>query len=287
MAVKWIASFLSGRQQCVRVGSDFSQWSPVSSGVPQGSVVGPILFCLVVDNIRTVCPNSVCIKYADDVTILHFVRSSDDDYAQIEFNNVAEWASTHHLPINLNKCSVMDIVTKKGISLRPIFISDGLTLKNVKCATILGVTFADNMKWDMHVNNIVSKASRRLFILYNLVKSHSPIDILVRVYNACIRSVILYAYPVFCNCPNYLHNKLLAIEKRAFRIMRSKPDIDLLQEAESWCSRLFAAIESNPSHPLRDMFSSRAPTPRNPLSLQVPFGRTKRYTSSFVKFARR
>ena len=284
-AVKWIASFLSGRQQCVRVGTDFSQWSPVSSGVPQGSVLGPILFCLVVDSIRTAHSNSMCIKYADDITILHFVRSNNDDHAQIEWNNIAEWASFHHLPINLNKCFVMDIVTKKCITLRPIFISDGFMLRNVKCVKLLGVTFADNMKWDVHVNNIVSKASRRLFILCNLVRSNSPIDVLVRVYNACIRSLVLYAYPVFCNCPKRLQNRLLAIERRAFRIIRSKPECDLLQEADSLCSRLFAAIESNPSHPLRDMFSSRAPTPRNQSSLKVPFGRTKRFTQSFIKFA--
>ena len=204
LVINWITSFLSQRRQCVRIGEKFSTLSPISSGVPQGSVLGPLLFCLVVDDIRTVCSNSLCIKYADDITILNFIRSSTEDQMQIEWNNVASWARKHDLPINLKKSCVMDIITKKDISLHPIAVSDDHVLDNVSFVKILGVTFTDNMKWNMHVDNIVSKASRKLYILYNLVRSKCPADVLLQVYNECIRSTILYAYPVFCNCSGRL-----------------------------------------------------------------------------------
>ena len=285
LAVKWISSFLFDRRQCVRVNECLSRWSSISSGVPQGSVLGPLLFCLVVDDFSTIFPNSLCIKYADDFTILHFVRNSADDLCQLEWNNVVDWADRRGLPINLSKCNVMDIVTKKDLILHPIVSSD-LSIKSVSCVTLLGVSFTSDMKWNTHVNNIVSKASRKLYILCNLVKANCPSATLLQVYNACIRSVLLYAFPVFCNCSLYLQNRLLSIERRASRIMSIQPNPPLLQVTESVCTRLFNSIESFPGHPLRSMFVERDPTPRNSATLKVPQGRTKRFTSSFIRFSR-
>ena len=91
------------------------------------------------------------------------MRSTEDDFSQSEWHNLAEWANSHNLPINFSKCSVMDIVTKQSISLRPIFMSDDVLSKSVSSVTILGVTFAADMKWNQHVCKVVSKASRRLY----------------------------------------------------------------------------------------------------------------------------
>jgi ribonuclease P/MRP protein subunit RPP40 len=286
LAIKWITSFLSDRQQCVGINNRFSQWCSVSSGVPQGSVLGPLLFCMVVDDFSTLFPNSMCIKYADDFSILHFVRSAVEDRSQLEWDNVVDWANTRGLPINFNKCAVMNIVTKKNLTLSPIVSCPGNTLESVTRVLLLGVVFSADMKWSDHVNKVVSKASRRLYILCNLAKSRCPPSTILQVYNACIRSILLYAYPVFCNCPVFLQKKLLAIENRAFRIMRQQPDLDILQVADSLCSRLFRSIESVPDHPLRSMFDERAPTPRNSSTLKMPRGHTKRYTSSFIRFSR-
>ena len=80
--VGWVSSFLSNRKQRVFINSKVSEWVSIPSGVPQGSVLGPILFCLAVDNLKAVCDNSVIVKYADDVLLLHFVRHASDDQLQ-------------------------------------------------------------------------------------------------------------------------------------------------------------------------------------------------------------
>ncbi|MEL7308580.1 MAG: reverse transcriptase family protein, partial [Pseudomonadota bacterium] len=101
--INWIKSFLSNRFQCVRVKGVFSSWSLIRSGVPQGSVLGPILFCMVVDSLSSVSPNSLCVKYADDITILHFVRCVSDDHLQSELDNVCDWSRVNKLCLNESK----------------------------------------------------------------------------------------------------------------------------------------------------------------------------------------
>ena len=119
-AIAWIVNFLSNRFQRVGCRNVYYSWSSVTSGVPQGSLIGPLLFCMFVDDINTVCTNSSIFKYADDVSILHFVRRSSDDQLQHELNNVIAWTENQNLPINFSKCNVRDIVTKKSITLTPV-----------------------------------------------------------------------------------------------------------------------------------------------------------------------
>ena len=281
-----ISSFLCDRFLCVRVGDELSSWSKVSSGVPQGSVLGPILFCMVIDDFACVCSNSFCVKYADDVSILHFVRKSCDDNLQAEWNNVIDWSSTNCLPINMSKSCVMDIVTKKEISLTCVTDSDGNALKNVSDVTILGVRFSSDLKWNLHFDCVLKKVSKRWYIIYNLVRSGSPPNLLVRAYFAFIRSILLYSFPTLCNASGYLLEKFKRVERRFVRIANVAPQKSVLTAAESTCIRLFQTIDANPSHPLRMMFCEREKTPRNLLTLKPPFARTKRYSTSFVKFAR-
>ena len=83
-----------------------------------------------------------------------------------------------------------------------------------------------------------------------------------------------------------LMQNLLRVEPSICRIIDATPPRGLSAAAEAMCSRIFSRIEGNPSHPLRRLFSERRRTARNQLSLRPPFARTKRYSESFIKFAR-
>jgi len=287
-AILWIESFLTNRKQRVRLGDGLSDWSFVTSGVPQGSVLGPILFCLVTDSLKPVCSNTKIIKYADDITFLHFLRHSGDDKLQSEWNNCIDWSARVKLPVNVDKCCVMDFQTKRSISLAPISINNDF-LPSVKSLKLLGVTLTSDMKWNQHIDNILTKASKRVFILRNLRRAGCPSNLTTRAYCAFIRSIILYAFPCFCNASSYLLLKLERLEKRCFRIISSDFQMRPLRDiSNSICAKLFQEVLSCDAHPLRELFTPNEDSRilRHSKTLKAPFAKTKRFGSSFVKFAR-
>lgn len=287
-AIDWIKSFLSGRRQCVRVGLQLSDWSNVPSGVPQGSIVGPLLFCMVFNSYSSICTNSRVIKYADDMTLLHFVRCDEEDFLQTEWDNITMWSRKAGLSLNISKCAVMDIVKKKDINLRPVCDESNVCVPSKTVITLLGVKFSSDLKWNSHFDHIVSKTSMRLFLLRNLKKFNCSSEIIFKAYAGFIRSLLLYCCPVFSNAPGYLWKKLESVERRAIKIAGSKSYPDLHSVITRISKRLFSQIRQEPSHPLRELFRERNLTStRNSCPLRPPFASTERFRKSFIFYCDR
>ena len=278
-AVIWIHSFLTNRTQSVRVAHEISESICVPSGVPQGSVLGPLLFCAVIDKLSAIFPNTDTIKYADDITLLHYVRTPNDDHLNEEWSNITTWSACVGLPINMAKCSILDIATKKDLLLRPVA---GVPKKD--SVRILGIVFSSNLSWREHIDSAVTKASKRMFVLRNLRRSGCPVQIMHLVYSCLVRSVLLYAFPAFCNIPEYLYDKIRRVERRAARIVGQPFNVDLVQSADALCNRLFDKVIRSADHSLRELFLCRQPTIRNPCVLRPPLTRTKRLKNSFIKY---
>ena len=285
-AVSWISSFLFARQQRVVLNDKFSDWTPITSGVPQGSVLGPVLFCMAIDDLVSQCRNTSVIKYADDVTFLHFVRNPADDNLQCEWDNLVEWSRQSGLPVNEEKCKIFDVVTRKDIVPHPVMMSNGVQVKQVSSMSFLGVVFSCNLKWNLHFDSVYKKAMRRVFVIRNLRKCDCPQALMTTAYNAFIRSVLLYAFPCVCNAPSYLLHKLLRVEKRVSRIIGVNISPTLLEVADVTCKKLLSAISKHPQHPLRELFQLKETTrTRSSLLLRRPFTKTERFSSSFIKYA--
>ena len=92
----------------------------------------------------------------DDINIVHFIRKTEEDKLQIEYNNVLEWSSRHRLPINEAKCCVLDIITKKSIVTSAVTGPSGSQVSSIR---ILGITLSADLKWNSHVENIIQKAN--------------------------------------------------------------------------------------------------------------------------------
>ena len=216
-AIVFIDNFLSGRKQRVYIDDRFSDNVSIPSGVPQGSVLGPILFALVVDSLSPVCENSCMVKYADEVTILHCIRVASQDSLQQEWDNLEEWSDSVGLCLNFEKSCVMNCVTKRSLLMSPIFSSDGSTINAVSSLRLLGVTFSSDLSWNEHFSLIASKCFKRFYILRNLKRAKASNQLLYKCYVAFIQSLMLHGLPSFCNSPQYLINKFLSVGRRAHK----------------------------------------------------------------------
>lgn len=284
----WIRDFLHERRQRISLDGVFSPWASIISGVPQGSVLGPLLFSMAINEFSTMHVNSSLILYADDILIFHSLRSTDQDRLQDEWNHLVSWFGSLFLPLNVNKCCVMDIITKSNFSTKPVRVDDDTLLQQVSDFSFLGVQLSKNLKWNIHINNVIKKASKRLFVLRNLRRASCPPDLMIRCYEAFVRSLLLYSFPSFCNLPECLIKKLVSVERRAYRIMGIPiPSNSLMVAASKMCNKLFVKLSKCSTHPLRVMFSTPINRNRRCLrSLNPPFARTRRFSKSFIRFCR-
>ena len=286
-AINWLSSYLCDRRQCVSLHDSRSSWYSLPSGVPQGSIIGPLLFSITLASLHPIRSNSKMIKYADDISLVHFVRNASDDSLQDEFDNIKSWSDLAGLQLNFSKCSITNFITSKSLVCPPVFSSDVNVLPTVNEVKILGVTFSSNLLWNSHICNQVKKASKRIFIIRNLKRAGCDKKVLFNVYKALLRSVLLYCYPCFCNAPQYLHNLLLKVERRVLRIVSQDDDSQhpsVICEADKFCKLLFSKVEVMYDHPLRALFNTRNPTPRNNCTLRRPRTKTKRFSDSFIKY---
>ena len=158
--VKWIISFLSDRTQTVTINEARSKLYSVTSGVPQGSVLGPLLFILYTDDIDQVIDKNVTIrKYADDIKLYCMYEASEATagYAALQrsLDNVAQWSLKNYLPLNIRKCCSMHFGSKSpamSFSIGPV----NLSISN--CERDLGVQIDNKLSFKQHIRNVTSKA---------------------------------------------------------------------------------------------------------------------------------
>ena len=202
--IPWICSFLTDRWQCVKLGQTASNWLPVRAGVPQWTKLGPILFVIMINDLKLASPRCSYWKYVDDITISEFAAARGVSILQSELDNISTWAATNNMVLNPKKCKEMTLRFRKVVDHLPSALAiDTKALESVDAHKVLGVTIQSNLKWDLHINEVVAKASKRLHILRVLKRGGVPPADLLKVCFALIRSVLEYCCPVMPSSSNY------------------------------------------------------------------------------------
>ena len=169
--LQWINAFLTDRYQCVIIEHSFSEWSPVISGVPQGSVLGPILFIMYIDDIFEVFIGSTITHqlFADDLKLFSTVKTSANATSlQSALVRLEHWCAVWQLTINIKKCFILHL----GKTNRQIQNTlDGCCIVIAQNVTDLGVEIDCNLKYDTHINNIIGKAYGRIGVLFKCFAS--------------------------------------------------------------------------------------------------------------------
>ena len=156
----WFRSFLKGRKQKVRVNNSYSKWIPVTSGVPQGTILGTLLFLIYTNDI-TDSLNCTCRLFADDCILYKsYSDQKETDNLQEDLNKLGNWSDKWLLSFNPSKCKVMHISNKNSRIKRDYFLKDN-KLENFDCEKYLGVYIQSRLNWSQHTNYLCQDSYKK------------------------------------------------------------------------------------------------------------------------------
>jgi len=283
--IQWLKSFLTDRQQRVITNNCSSKWMNCSSGVPQGSILGPTLFAMVLNSFNVKHSNSNLILYADDLTIIHSVSKSCPDNSQEELNNLVSWSNSNHLFLNPLKCAVMTI--SKGDQSSSNLYLQGQKLKDVSEIKLLGVWFSNKLNFSRQGDYIVRKCSSGMAAINKLHRSGVNGAILWRAYLALVFSHICYCWPAIVDLPQKYMRKFEQFERRACKLSsRPSHHNSCSTRLNNICLKLMENIKKHSDHPLRSCFTkinAGSLNLRTKTSL-IPTNHSTRLLRSFAKF---
>lgn len=215
--VNWIQDFLAGREQCVAVNGTHSQWSPVTSGVPQGSVLGPTLFLIYINDIVTNISSTLRLFADDSILYLEIKCLGDQARLQEDLNKIFQWADKWQMCFNAAKCEALTI-TRKTKALQHTYEVDGHCIKKSSKHKYLGVTINHHLDWKDHVLNITSSARSTMGILRRNLSS-CPEKTKSKAYQALVRPKLEYASACWNPYAREQVNLLEAVQRQAARFV--------------------------------------------------------------------
>lgn len=295
----WITSYLTNRYQFVEVNGEQSGCLPVDSGVPQGSVLGPLLFLLYINDITTDLDQNVQIRlFADDCVLFQEITSIND---QIHLNSslakIYEWCNTWDMKVNTDKTVVLRFARRKA-PLSYIYRLGSSPLLEEAKYKYLGVTLTNTLSWNLHIDNICSSALRKLYFLRHKLKN-SPSSVKLLAYNSLIRPKLEYACIVWDPFTKHNITRLEKVQRKAVRFIYSKfspydspselmqvNGIECLQQRRKNLRLQFLSalwnreLAINPS-PYLSLLSSRHTRHHHPNSLTPFFARTDLFKFAF------
>ena len=188
--LKWIKSFLSARTQMVMVNGVLSDPAPVLSGVPQGSVIGPLLFLILIGDIDENVAHSFIASFADDTRLLREVKNvSDASSLQTDLEAVYEWAVNNNSTFNNKKFEALRYGTDTTLKLSTSYTApDGSIIPEKSNLRDLGVTMSADGTFRQHINNTCQSARNMCSWILRTFQSRSP-ELILTLWKSLVMPV--------------------------------------------------------------------------------------------------
>ena len=220
--LQWFESYLSHRQQYVMIDGVPSSRLEVNLGVPQGSVLGPLLFLIYVNDVVNCSDLLTFSLFADDTVALYSHKNTQilSSVMNKELKHLSEWFKCNKLFLNFSKTKYILFRSRnKIININDYMIEiENNVIERSDKINFLGVTIHEFLHWKYHINTVSSKVSRSIGTLCKL-KSFLPLYILKHLYNTLILPHFNYCNEIWGNAFNTHLQKLFILQKRAVRLI--------------------------------------------------------------------
>ena len=219
-ALLWFKSYLRNRKQYVEWNNCKSSTAPIETGVPQGSILGPLLFLLYINDLPS-ATKLKCVMYADDTNLL--IKGSNLEALAIDLNKeleiVNDFFKANQLKLNTKKTKIVLFQKKnnaKDVSTRIQIFLNSEKLEFEEEAKFLGITIDSNLTWEKHCSNVANTISRNNSLI-NRAKKLLPPRSLKLLYNSFIQPHLQYGLAAWGGCKGRNKKRIISIHKRTIR----------------------------------------------------------------------
>lgn len=218
----WLKSYLSNRTQIVKIKNYSSREISVTSGVPQGSHLAPLLFNIFINDLVKYIQFSTKLLFADDLKLFKIIRTYNDCLElQEDINRVTEWCRVNYMKLNVAKCKIMTVSRKKANVVFNYTI-DNEPLERVNMIKDLGVYIDNELQFHYHIEFIRNKSMKMLGFVIRTLKEFQNLNCFKNLYCSYVRSGLEYASSVWSPYYNKYIDSLEKVQRRFLRFINYK-----------------------------------------------------------------
>ena len=221
IAISWLTSYLSNRSQKVSLNGQTSDSKTITCGVPQGSILGPLLFLIYINDMNKAIKNSQVFHFADDTNLLYSHKDQNTLKKTLnkDLKDLYEWLCANRLSLNVAKTEFMIFrPPKMKLSGRVVLTLNRTKIHESTKIKYLGLILDPRLTWKEHINELSKKLNRSIGMLYK-TREFCPTSILKTLYHSLFNSHVTYGLPVWGYSSDLLLDKIIKAQKKAIRVI--------------------------------------------------------------------